>query len=1264
MEHTQIVTANELDSFADTRDSQAVIPELVWKLVNEAPGLTTCRIPYGDAINQPGWDGLVETSHGFRQFVPQGRSFWEIGTKADPQRQATENFANRTDGMSEDERKDAIFVFLTPRSSGSGGWNQPAQSNWKDDRKIYGWKGIKIIDGVQLADWLRELPAVGRWLLKNAGLVRSSIGFTTPLEHWENLQQLARTGDPPLPPKLFLAGRDQACSELARLFEGQTRELVLATENDLDGEDFVAAFLASLEADTRRAFGNKCLFVKEADAWNSLIHLKTAHVLVAHPNLDLEESGEQLHLGAKSRGHSLIIPITSGWSGGRDNLLSLRSPSASLLESTLREANYKPECARELAETGALSLANLKRHLRGMGERPPYAAWSSAQLLAQAGLLGRWLGENSADKAVVDIIVGKSYGEWIELVRPETLRSDTPLIQRNENWKIIPRGEAWAALGPQLTNEDLERFQQAALVVLGERDPQFELAPEDRFVAKIRGKVLQHSPALRKGMAETLALLGSRPAPLTSCTQHRPETVALIVVRNLLKDADWIKWASLDSHLPMLAEAAPSEFLDAVEAALLVPEKSPFKDLFAQERSGVTGWNHVTGLLWALETLAWHPDHLIRVSMLLAELDEIDPGGNWANRPFNSLASVLLPWHPQTCADIPKRIAAVQALSREHSRVAWKLLMALLPTTSGFTVGTRKPTWRNYIPADWSEGSTHPEYWQQVSAYAEMAAVSASTDLKKLAELIDRLPDLPQPGHDRVLGHLESDAVTELPEEKRLPLWEALVDLVGKHRKFSGSEWALPADAIDRIENVGKKLAPHSPFLLHRRLFSSRDFDLYEETGDYPEQRRRLEERRKKVVEELFNVGGLNGILSFAQQVSSPNLVGYAFGQIEHEESDASLLPMHLSETNSAIGTFVSGFVWGRFWKRTWEWVDAIEMENWTVDQKAIFFTLLPFVPDTWRRAEQLLADSSQLYWKRTPVNPWGVQENLVEATEKLLTFGRPHDALECLNRMVHEELEFPLELAVRCLMACVQQQKDLDQHSALEVIAWLQKQPNADPNSLFQVEWSYLALLDHRHGGVPRTLESRMANDPGFFCEVLGLVFRSDREEPAENKPTESQAAIAMNAYRLFRAWKTVPGKRTDGEFDDGAFRTWLGEVKSRTQESGHYRVAMSQIGKVLPYTPVDPNGLWIREAVADVLNAKDASELRSGFTSELFNMRGVHGYTAGKEEREIAAGYNARADALEEKGFHRFATSIRELAKSYERDAEREASRPPHED
>ena len=60
MDHTFIIRPNELDRYADHRESQDVIPELVYWLVKQSVStLYLCRIPYGDAVNQPGWDGLV-----------------------------------------------------------------------------------------------------------------------------------------------------------------------------------------------------------------------------------------------------------------------------------------------------------------------------------------------------------------------------------------------------------------------------------------------------------------------------------------------------------------------------------------------------------------------------------------------------------------------------------------------------------------------------------------------------------------------------------------------------------------------------------------------------------------------------------------------------------------------------------------------------------------------------------------------------------------------------------------------------------------------------------------------------------------------------------------------------------------------------------------------------------------------------------------------------------------------------------------------------
>ena len=96
--------------------------------------------------------------------------------------------------------------------------------------------------------------------------------------------------------------------------------------------------------------------------------------------------------------------------------------------------------------------------------------------------------------------------------------------------------------------------------------------------------------------------------------------------------------------------------------------------------------------------------------------------------------------------------------------------------------------------------------------------------------------------------------------------------------------------------------------------------------------------------------------------------------------------------------------------------------------------------------------------------------------------------------------------------------------------------------------------------------------------------------------------------------------------------------------------------MGNVLFYCSADPDGLWINRAAAEALNATDAEEMRSGFSTEVYNSRGGHWVDpTGKPERDLADQYRQKADLIENAGYQRFAVTLRKLAESYDRDAER---------
>src|SRR5947209_11264359 len=144
----------------------------------------------------------------------------------------------------------------------------------------------------------------------------------------------------------------------------------------------------------------------------------------------------------------------------------------------------------------------------------------------------------------------------------------------------------------------------------------------------------------------------------------------------------------------------------------------------------------------------------------------------------------------------------------------------------------------------------------------------------------------------------------------------------------------------------------------------------------------------------------------------------------------------------------------------------------------------------------------------------------------------------------------------------------------------------------------------------------------------------------------------MATNGYRLLHQWKTHTGSNREGAFDGDALNAWLEKVKINCEESGHLEVALQQVGHVLFYSPPDPSGLWLHHSVAAILNARDADDLRTGFQIEVVNSRGVFFVDPeGRPERELAKNYRKQADEVESHGYHRLASTLREVAASYDR-------------
>ena len=66
------ITSTDLETWANSHESRAQLPQLIEKLIlATAPDVLKCRIPYGDDIVQPGYDGVVHATKDCRH-VPAG----------------------------------------------------------------------------------------------------------------------------------------------------------------------------------------------------------------------------------------------------------------------------------------------------------------------------------------------------------------------------------------------------------------------------------------------------------------------------------------------------------------------------------------------------------------------------------------------------------------------------------------------------------------------------------------------------------------------------------------------------------------------------------------------------------------------------------------------------------------------------------------------------------------------------------------------------------------------------------------------------------------------------------------------------------------------------------------------------------------------------------------------------------------------------------------------------------------------------------------
>ena len=1235
----------DIELWAQRRDAQAVLPELVRRLVlATAPRTTQVTFRSDEGVQVPGWDGVVENTEA-TPFVPEGTSGWELTVSEGTKRKAQTDYDKRSKAPDGLRPEDTTFVFITAHR-----W--PQKAKWAQERKAEGrWRDVRVYDADDLATWLSQASAVESWF---ARLVGKRPPGTVDLDGlWE---AWSHETWPPISEELIMAGRADACSRVRDWLCGSEAMLRIRAETREEVIAFFSAVARSLEETIRQRTLALAVVVRTDDALGDLALRHPPLILVL--DLDSPDTGP-----AVRRGHRVILPLGRETAAGTD-VLDLPPPDAQEVARVLERDGLPEDRARQLGILARRSVAALRRKL-AVAPEAQHPAWATPEVgseLAPIILAGSWDGAREGDReALVELPGGRSYEELERRLVSLSERPDPPLRRVGEVWYVTAPEDAWQLLARYLTWDALERFQRVATKVLSSPDPRFELPPDGRYMAAVLRKTPRYSEHIVRGLAGTLAVM-AKSAGSSQVAGMRPNDVVRAVVCDVLEKAngDWRAWATLSSFavLQILAEAAPDEFLAAVERGLQ-GDDPVLSRLFTDQRSGIFASSPHPGLLWALEVLAWSPDHLTHVVILLGGLATVDPGGTLANRPQNTLREIFLPWYPQTAAPAARRLEALDCLRRRNPDVAWDLMVGLLPQGHDVQHPTARPRYRTWAPGE-KPRVTEAEYWTFVSAIVSRLLEDAGRSGPRWAQVIEAVPNLSPQLRRKVVERLREIAAPSTSEKDRASIWHALRRLVSRHRSYRDAEWALPDTDIDELANLMAPFQPLDPRDRFGWLFGHRPELPQGLSASWDARRAEVGRQRIEALREVHAAGGLKAVFELTRGIKMPLELGRSLGALEMTASEEGEVLRHLASPDSALADLARGFAVARVTKRGPGWARerlTTAGAAWSPAQQAECLLALPAEPTTWDLAASLGAEAERRYWTR--LLPYGIDEGHAErAMRAFIEHGNAVAAIhlaadwaaapgpllaEALERYLHTAGSTPFDASLGYRIG--------------ELLDRLQAASDVDRDRVAPLEWAYLPLL--RFDRAPKVLHERLARDPEFFVELVSLVFRGEGEAP--RNLAKHEEARARRAFELLQSWRTCPGERDGGDIDRDALFEWVEGARRLLQGARRGAIGDEMIGQVLSGSPSGPDGAWPHPAVRDLIEELASDDLERGIGVGLRNSRGAVTKTldeGGAQERALADQYDKDAAAVAGR-WPRTAALLRRMAESYRADAAREDER-----
>lgn len=1252
------VQANDLVNwFTTTILARTKLSVLLRTLIHSTGrDLQKVDFPGNDDAERAGWDGFIESSSG-TPWIPSGASGWEFGVTADIKAKADGDFAKSVRAIKSAERANITFVFVTPRR-----W--PGKAAWVAEMKVKKlWKDIRAYDASDLEQWMEQSLAAQTWFANQTD--RPSNGVRTLERCWSDWANVAA---PALHPSLFATANEAWNGRIKSfLAKDDANPLVIAADSVEEALAFLNQVLATPELEQ---YMDRVLVFDKAGVLPKLAQGTTDFIAVAHTR-EVERE-----LGPYSTSLRTIVVYSRNATSVEPHVV-LEPLGFEPFTKALEAMGKSRDDIAKLTNASGRSLTVLRRQLSNIPAiHTP--AWAEdpriASGLVPLVLVGAWDAQNKADRTILSHLAEAPF-EVLEKRILDLLRlNDSPVWSIGGYRGVISKIDSLFAIAGTVSKADLDRFLDVARTVLGEDDPALDLPEEDRWAAAMHGKRREFSGAVREGVSETLVLLAVYGKNLFG--KHLGfdgEFEAAKIVRDLLVPVTTRKLEANGRDLPLYAEAAPAEFLDIIERDLRA-EKSEVMGLLRPADTGLFGSCPRTGLLWALEGLAWNPTTFPRVVKILGQLSEVEINDNWANKPIKSLGSILRAWMPQTAANHEMRLKAVSMLLDKHPAVGWRVCLQQFGDYGSRVGGySHKPKWR---PDGYGFGEPF-KTWGPIHAFVrEMVKVALSRPsytVEMLCDLVSRLHALASEDQARVWEIIDEWRNAGALDEEVAKIREKIRVTVLSRRGRKKVNEEGQASLTEKAKAVYAELQPKDIVNKYEWLFrqgwveESAD-ELAGDEMDFRAREQRIEKLRVEALTDIAQERGIPGILALSEKGNVQRQIGaHLVSGILADEQIEDLILQCLRPAENYSGR--DGIVAGALWSLDEDRRKAIyaSLRGKVAEEEALRLLLLsPYRASTWELVDQLSAEARSRYWVEVvPQYSFDSPEENNESVRRLLEVERPRAAFASMHFKL-EEIHPPLLVQMLSAMAKNSQNKageyQLHDYDVRRAFQLLNRNSDLTLEEKAGLEFAYLEVLARSFRGEDQqqipNLERYIEEHPELFVQAVVWAYkRKDRgEDPAEFRVTEGLEHLAQRGYRLLEAVERIPGQdKATKEEQQEKLAEWVATVRRSCAELDRAEIADVCLGKLFSNAPAGEDGVWPNEAVRDVIEDLRSEDISSGAHTGLYNARGVHWRgEGGGQERELADKYRAWADALQ--FTHPFVSSslLMSMVNTYEREAE----------